>query len=104
MLPKRLRQIAIVIRLFTSVLISLAVRSFAADSPIHTDTHVTKPQPWPGGIIPYDISKLTPEQQAIVKRGMQRWMDTGAQISFVPWTNEEECTVSAPLRETAYLG
>src|SRR5258705_258535 len=41
-------------------------------------------------IIPYDISKLTMEQQAIVKRGMQRWMDTGAQISFVPRTNQEE--------------
>jgi len=90
MLHKRLGQIGIVIRLFTSVLISLAVRSFAADSPIHTDTHVTKPQPWPGGIIPYDISKLTPEQQAIVKRGMQRWIDTGAQISFVARTNQEE--------------
>jgi hypothetical protein len=54
------------------------------------DSHAKKPQPWLGGIIPYDISKLASEQQAIVKRGMQRWIDTGAQISFVPRTNQEE--------------
>src|SRR5215468_5873464 len=62
----------------------------AAQFSSHINAHTTKPQPWPGGIIPYDISKLTPEQQAIVKRGMQRWMDTGAQISFVLRTNQEE--------------
>jgi len=68
----------------------LTVRLQAADLPAHIDPHATRPQPWPGGIIPYDVSKLTPEQQAIVKRGIQRWIDTGAQISFVPRTNEEE--------------
>jgi len=62
----------------------------AADTPTHVDVHAKKPQPWPSGVIPYDISKLTTEQQAIVKRGMQRWMDTGAQISFVRRTNQEE--------------
>src|SRR5215471_15198063 len=89
MLPKRLGEIGTMIPVFAAVLM-LAVRSQATDSPTHVDTHAKKPQSWPGGIIPYDISKLTPEQQGIVKRGMQRWMDTGAQISFVPRTNQEE--------------
>ena len=62
-----------------------------ADSdPAHVDRHSEKPQPWPGGVIPYDISKLTDEQQNIVMRAMQRWLDTGARISFVPRTNETE--------------
>jgi hypothetical protein len=86
---KRSGEIKIVIWLFTSVLV-LAAQSFAADSPAHMDAHSKKPQAWPGGVIPYDNSRLTPEQQSIVKRGMQRWMDTGAQISFIPRTNQEE--------------
>jgi len=58
--------------------------------PAHLDSSAQKPQPWPHGVIPYDISKLTPEQQAIAKRGMKRWEDTGAQITFIPRTTETE--------------
>jgi len=76
-------QIGIISGLFASVF-SIALQLQAADFLTRTDANSKKPKPWPGGIIPYDISKLTPEQQSIVKRGMQRWMDTGAQISFVP--------------------
>jgi len=62
-----------------------------ADSdPAHEDRHSEKPQPWPGGVIPYDISKLTDAQQKLVKKAMQRWLDTGAQIRFVPRTSEKE--------------
>jgi hypothetical protein len=62
-----------------------------ADSdPAHMARHSERPKPWPGGNIPYDISKLTEEQQATVKRAMQRWLDTGAQIGFVPRSNETE--------------
>jgi hypothetical protein len=62
-----------------------------ADSdPTHMEQHSERPKPWPRGIMPYDISKLTTEQQATVERAMQRWSDTGAQISFVPRTTETE--------------
>jgi tolloid-like protein 2 len=54
------------------------------------DAHSEKPQPWPGGIIPYDISKLTEAQRRLVKKAMQRWQDTGAQFRFVPRTIETE--------------
>jgi hypothetical protein len=54
------------------------------------DRQAPKPQPWPRGIIPYDISRLTEAQQSIVKRAMQRWQDTGAQIVFLPRTTETE--------------
>jgi hypothetical protein len=62
-----------------------------ADSdPAHMQKNSEKPQPWPGGIIPYDISKLNQEQQHIALRAMQRWMDTGARIKFIPRTTEVE--------------
>ncbi|HWH68251.1 MAG TPA: M12 family metallopeptidase, partial [Candidatus Sulfotelmatobacter sp.] len=48
------------------------------------------PQPWPGGVIPYDISKLTSAQQTNALKAMQRWMDTGANIRFIPRTGEVE--------------
>ena len=68
-----------------------AVGADAADSdPAHVDVHARKPSPWPDGVIPYDISKLTEEQQAVTKRAMQRWTDTGARIQFVQRTNEAE--------------
>lgn len=70
------------------VLFTLSLSSVGSTT--HVDSHTAKPQPWPGGVIPYDISKLTLEQQSIAKRGMQRWMDTAAQISFVPRTNQQE--------------
>jgi tolloid protein len=43
-----------------------------------------RPVAWPEGLIPYDISNLTSNQQATVRLAMQRWMDTGARIAFVP--------------------
>ena len=64
--------------------------ALADSDPRHMDAFSTKPEPWPGGIIPYDISKLTPEQRSIVLRGMKRWTDTGARISFIPRTTEAE--------------
>ena len=65
--------------------------SAPADSdPAHLAAHSERPQPWPDGVIPYDISKLSEAQQALVKRAMQRWMDTGAQITFIPRTNQIE--------------
>jgi Astacin (Peptidase family M12A) len=72
-------------------ILALGALTAAADSdPAHMDTHSERPLPWPGGIIPYDISKLTPAQQKIARRAMQRWMDTGARITFVPRTTEVE--------------
>jgi hypothetical protein len=65
--------------------------SVCADSGlVHQDASSEKPLPWPGGVIPYDISKLTPPQQTIALRAMQRWMDTGAKIKFIPRTNQIE--------------
>jgi len=69
----------------------LSCSSPAADSDTaHRAAHSERPQPWPNGVIPYDISKLTDDQQALVKRAMQRWTDTGAQITFLPRTNQIE--------------
>jgi hypothetical protein len=39
--------------------------------------------------VPYDLSHLTKAQQTNVIKAMQRWMDTGARIAFVPRTTEE---------------
>jgi hypothetical protein len=89
MLQKSQKEVGILICLFAGIH-SAALPLAVADSATHIDRHARKPQPWPNGVIHYDISKLTADQQAIVKRGMQRWMDTGAQISFVPRTNQEE--------------
>jgi hypothetical protein len=62
-----------------------------ADSdPAHRASNVETPVAWPGGIIPYDVSRLTAEQQPTVQRAMQRWMDTGARIAFVPHTTQVE--------------
>jgi hypothetical protein len=58
--------------------------------PAHADTRTEKPLPWPNGVIPYDLSKLTDEQAAEAKRAMQLWMDTGANIKFIPHTTETE--------------
>lgn len=64
---------------------------FAADSePSHRASNSTKPLPWPKGIIPYDVSQLTEPQQLLVQRAMQRWMDTGAKLIFVPRSNQVE--------------
>lgn len=62
----------------------------AESNPAHRCAQVETPLPWPDGIIPYDISRLNPAQQATVRRAMQRWMDTGARIAFVPRTTQAE--------------
>jgi hypothetical protein len=81
--------IGVAIALFTAILL-LALCAMADSDPAHEDKHARKAQPWPGGVIPYDVSRLTPEQQAIVERGMLRWVKTGARITFVPRTAETE--------------
>jgi hypothetical protein len=68
----------------------LPLLASAQSDSAHMQTNSEKPQPWPGGFIPYDISKLTPAQQAIALRAMRRWTDTGARIQFVPRTTEVE--------------
>lgn len=74
-----------------ALIIISAAWSVRADSdPAHEAGGVEKAQPWPGGVIPYDISKLTATQQALALRAMQRWMDTGARIKFIPRTNQVE--------------
>lgn len=71
-------------------LLCFVTSPFAADSdPAHVDNKATKPRPWPNGIIPYDISKLTEEQQTIAREAMHLWEATGANIHFVPHTNED---------------
>jgi hypothetical protein len=61
----------------------------AESDPAHMAADTERPLPWPDGIIPYDISKLAQDQQATVKQAMQRWMDTGARIAFVPRTTQK---------------
>src|SRR5258708_7717964 len=71
-------------------ILSLGMHAIAGSDSEHMVKQSKRPQPWPGGIIPYDVSKLTSEQQVIVERAMKRWEDAGAQISFVPHTNGAE--------------
>jgi hypothetical protein len=79
------------IHVLCALLFSLGCLSALADSdPAHEQTHSEHPQPWPGGVIPYDISKLAPAQQTLAVRAMQRWLDTGAKIKFIPRTNQAD--------------
>ena len=73
---------------FVVVLALLPLPASAQSDPAHTDLSSEKPQPWPGGVVPYDISKLSAAQQTIALRGMQQWTNTGAKIVFVPRTTE----------------
>jgi hypothetical protein len=73
-----------------ALLALLPLRLSADSDPTHMQARTERPQPWPGGIIPYDVSKLAPAQQAIALRAMRRWTDTGANITFVPRTAEAE--------------
>jgi hypothetical protein len=62
-----------------------------ADSdPAHVAARLKKPLPWPEGVVPYDVAKLTEDQQKTVLRAMQRWTDTGARVRFVPHSNQVE--------------
>ena len=66
------------------------VSAIAGDSdPAHVASS-EKPQPWPNGIIPYDVQNLTDLQKTEAMRAMQRWMNTGARIKFVPRQSELE--------------
>jgi len=76
--------------LFVALFLVGTLSTRADSDAVHQDTSATRPQPWPGGVIPYDISKLTAGQQALALRAMKRWMDTGAKIKFVPRTNQVE--------------
>lgn len=84
------RWISILLGMPAAVLLLANVAAGPDSDPAHMAAKVTKPVPWPGGVIPYDISKLTESQQALAKRAMQRWMETGAQITFVPRSNQVE--------------
>ncbi len=78
---------------FGLLLIALAQITATAgpdSDPAHVDAHSEKPLPWPGGMIPYDTSNLSEEQAGIAKRAMKLWMDTGADITFIPRTTQTE--------------
>jgi hypothetical protein len=78
------------LRLAAILFLLPALSALAGSDPAHLSSDSEKPQPWPGGIIPYDLSQLTASQQSITRRAMQRWMDTGAKIKFIPRTTEIE--------------
>jgi hypothetical protein len=77
--------------ILASLLFAGSVSSGAESDPTHMAAESRRPVPWPDGIIPYDISKLDLEQQITVKNAMQRWMDTGARIAFVPRKAQTAC-------------
>jgi len=69
----------------------LAQTTLGADSdPAHMQVNGTKPMAWPGGVIPYDITKLSADEQTLALRAMARWMATGAQLQFIPRSNQVE--------------
>jgi hypothetical protein len=71
------------------VLFFVALSATAFDSdPAHRSIDSEKPTAWPEGIIPYDLSKLSKEEKVTVRQAMQRWMDTGARLAFVPRTTQ----------------
>lgn len=84
------RQLKCLLRLFILFLALQNISALADSNPAHMDKESSRPQPWPGGIIPYDISKLSPAQKTLVLRAMKRWTDTGANIEFIPRTNQVE--------------
>lgn len=71
------------------ILLNLAFTALA-DPVAHLAENSQKAQPWPDGVIPYDISKLTDTQKTIARRAMQRWEDTGANIKFIPHRTQVE--------------
>lgn len=83
---------AICVGMLLLTLIPSVIPTQAAEDtsdPAHQEVHSEKPLAWPKGIIPYDVSKLTPEQAETAKQAMQLWMNTGANITFVPRTDEK---------------
>jgi hypothetical protein len=88
-----MRMLLLLLRAGFGVVAVLALgpwRAGADSEAAHMQAHSERPQPWPGGLIPYDISKLTAEQQSTALQAMQLWMDTGASITFIPRTTEME--------------
>ena len=78
-------------RLALGLLLSLPYLAGRADSdPAHLQAGTEKPLAWPGGIVPYDITALTADQQTNVLKAMRRWLDTGARLRFIPRKNEPE--------------
>jgi hypothetical protein len=75
--------------LLSFLIVSIGIARADSD-PNHIATDSEKPQPWPGGIIPYDDANLSASQKLEVKRAMQRWTATGATIRFIPRTSEVE--------------
>jgi hypothetical protein len=76
--------------LLIAVFLASLATAHAQSDPTHVDKKTERPQPWPGGIIPYDISRLSADQQKLALRAMKRWMDTGADITFTPRTTQAE--------------
>ena len=73
------------------LLLGLLPAQAGADSdPAHRSDCSETPRPWPRGVIPYDLSKLSADQQTNVLKAMRRWTDTGANIRFVPRTDQVE--------------
>lgn len=70
------------------VLFGIAPSLRADSNPAHMTTDSERPRAWPEGIIPYDISLLSTADRATAKQAMQRWMDTGAGVTFVPRTSQ----------------
>jgi len=75
---------------FVILITHLPIVVSADSDPAHMATYSEKPLAWPGGIIPYDIDKLSEGQKTEAKQAMKRWMDTGASIRFIPRGNETE--------------
>lgn len=76
--------------LLAGVFAGFAQAPGAASDPAHVDLKTEKPLPWPGGKIPVDLSQLSEPQAATAREAMKLWMDTGANIQFVPRTTEAE--------------
>jgi len=73
------------VNIVLSLLLLPPLLAVAAESdPRHMDAHAEK-----NGIVPYDVSKLTPQQQQLVKRAMEHWSATAC-ITFVPRSNQVE--------------
>jgi len=88
--PKSSRPLSALPWLLAAMLTLSTAPASANSDPAHMATNSVRPVPWPGGVVPYDISKLNESQQTLVKRAMQRWLDTGAKIDFVARSNQVE--------------
>lgn len=90
MIIRLCRRNGCLVRVLAGLLTGWVAAVGAESDPAHCAANVTQPAPWPDGIIPYDMSRLAEAQQGLAKRAMQRWMETGAKISFVPRSNQVE--------------